>query len=94
MQNDDCPLKTERDYVLHDVGDELLVLDEKHEQLHQLNATAAYLWDLCDGQHSVQAMAKELSDFYGIDEAVALKDVRHVLDDLARLNLIHSAKNV
>src|SRR5687767_14331341 len=38
-------------------GDDVLVYDRLTHHIHHLNATAATVWQLCDGQHSVAELA-------------------------------------
>jgi hypothetical protein len=56
------------------VADNVVVLDAESMHYHSLNQTAAQVWDLCDGQRSVDDITAELRN-RGIDapeEAVAL----------------------
>ena len=39
-----------------DMGDETVLYDSKTGAVHALNPTASLVWDLCDGEHSLEAM--------------------------------------
>jgi hypothetical protein len=69
------------------VGDELLLLERSDGRLHRLNATAAWIYERCDGNTS-EAIAAELASRYEVDESVALRDVEDIAMQLARLGLI------
>jgi hypothetical protein len=43
--------------VTTEVGDDVLVYDQDSHQIHQLNASSAAVWRLCDGRRSVNDIA-------------------------------------
>ena len=69
------------------VGDELLLLERSSGRLHRLNATAAWIYERCDGR-TAAAIAAELSTCFDVDESTALRDVEDAAGLLARLGLI------
>ncbi|MCX7064509.1 MAG: PqqD family protein [Proteobacteria bacterium] len=73
------------------VGDELLLLEQGSGKLHRLNATAAWIYERCDGR-SAAAIAAELSRCYEVDEFVALRDVHDAAARLTQLGLIGMAQ--
>src|ERR1700741_3115455 len=44
--------------VVQDLPDEVLVYDLKNHKAHCLNKTAAFVWNHCDGQTTVEDIAK------------------------------------
>lgn len=76
------------DLVLRAVGDEILVLDRSGERIHQLNATASYVWDRCDGRTMVESVAQEFAMQYGIAVDRASSDIRAMLTQLRELGLL------
>ena len=63
------------DLILRRVRDELVVYDTELHQAHCLNATAAAVFELCDGERTPRLIAAEL----GLDEEIvllALEDLR------------------
>jgi hypothetical protein len=46
------------------VDGEVVVYDPKRERMHVLNATAAYLWQSCDGSHTVSQIISLLTERY------------------------------
>lgn len=69
------------------VGDELLLLEQNSGRLHRLNATAAWIYERCDGR-TAAAIAGELSSCFDVDESTALHDVEDAARLLAQLGLI------
>ena len=49
-----------RDVVTQELGDEVLAYDLQSEKTHCLNAAAASVWALCDGETSVSDLAGQL----------------------------------
>src|SRR2546427_9530923 len=49
------------------VVDETVVLDLGAAQIHQLNATASFIWDRCDGYCTVAAIAEKLTGSFDVD---------------------------
>jgi len=70
------------------VEGELVVLDRQHELIHQLNLTATYIWERCDGTASVEDIAAQLAETFAVAYEAALHDVGRVLSDLQRLQLL------
>lgn len=65
-----------------EVGGELLLHDRVHDSVFVLNATAAAVWDLCDGSHSIDAVSVELERTIGTPANVITRDVSDVMAQL------------
>ena len=50
--------------------------------MYTLNETGAFIWDLIDGERSVDQIAAAMAAEYDIDAAMALSDVETYLADL------------
>jgi PqqD family protein of HPr-rel-A system len=70
------------------VGNEVLVHDTLHEKVHVLNAVAARILDLCDGETAPATIAALLSREYGVDTAVVERDVDATLEQFVSLRLL------
>ena len=73
------------------VGNEVLVHDTLHEKVHVLNATAARVLDLCDGETAPAQIAGALSREYGADPSLAERDVDAMLEQFVKLDLLEPA---
>ena len=51
------PRRREKDLIVRPLGDETLVYDLARDKAHCLNATAAAVWQHCDGRTSVPQLA-------------------------------------
>lgn len=74
--------------LTHKSGDDLVVYDPDSDIVHTLNATAQLIYECCNGRYDVQAIARELTEQFDVDEASAREDVVRILGELAALNLI------
>jgi len=80
--------KTKSGLEVRTVDDEKVILDRDGEHIHQLNATASFIWDLCDGSREISTIAEELGDAFGVDADSTLKDVSDVLSQFSELGLL------
>jgi Coenzyme PQQ synthesis protein D (PqqD) len=82
--------KRRSDISVRPVGGELVVLDRTVNRIHQLNPTATFIWDQCDGQRTVQEIAEQLAGSFEVELDTAREAVTgliHRLRDLALLEL-------
>ena len=71
-----------------DLGDEYMFYDAQGEKVHVLNGIAREIYLLCDGEHSVADLVKDIVDRYEVDEETASKDVDDLLKELTELELL------
>ncbi len=74
--------------VVRDVCDGILLLDMDAGKIHQLNATAGFIWRQIDGVASPADIAALVAREYGGEERTAANDVEKALSDLWELNLV------
>jgi hypothetical protein len=77
--------------VVREVCDGMLLLDMDAGKIHQLNATAGFIWRQIDGVASAADIAVMVAREYGVEERAAASDVEKALSDLRKLNLIVQA---
>ena len=70
------------------VDGETVVLDERAGQIHQLNRTASFIWQTCDGSKSVKDITRLLSQEFDVSEAAAAADVADMIERLRELGLL------
>ena len=80
-------LKKRTDLIQSQVDEELLILDMQNNQIHQLNATASYVWNEFDGRKSPVELSIAFANHFGIDIETAKNDVEQVISMLKSLNL-------
>ena len=76
-------------------GDEILLHDPRTETVHVLNPTAAVVWKLCDGQHTVEDMERAIKARFSVPpDHDVLADIHHLLSILAERGLLESEEVV
>jgi hypothetical protein len=80
------PKSRTQDIVVRKLADETLVYDRKTLQASCLNSLAADVWERCDGETSVSAIAASISS--GRDEPVEESAVWAALERLSGSNLL------
>jgi len=74
------PLK--KDGVLaRKTGDEWVLYDSEDKSVHVLNSTAEFVWQLCDGSHTLSDIAKKMHDAFLVPEGT---DVEKALDKIIK----------
>lgn len=87
MTTNDSPTRR-MDVSVRLVDDEVLVLDRQSGVIHQLNCTAGYIWERCNGQSTTWDIASQLAQDFAIAADVALKDTLICVAQLQTLNLL------
>ena len=75
------------------VGDETIVLDRATNQVHQLNATASFVWQRCDGRHTGAEIADELVGAFEVAHDAARDAVVVALRQFDELGLLGPARD-
>ena len=76
---------------VQELPDELVVYDVERNEVHCLNGTAARVWELCDGTHTVAEIAQQLGTDLEPQAAEALVWV--ALDQFAEKHLLEEASS-
>ena len=85
------PLARTNNLLISQVGEEVIVYDQERDTAHCLNAMAARVWHYCDGQNTVEDIAKLLEEDLEVsaDEDVDWRGlVWLALEELERFYLI------
>jgi len=77
------------DIVLQDVDGESLILDNNENLIHQLNDTATFIWQYCNGKNTVSDIVSLLVGHYNISEEDAVCDVTETIENFKGLNLFN-----
>ena len=82
-----CP-KRRPDVLSRLIDGETVVLDRQAGLVHQLNQTASYVWERCDGQSTMTDIAHGLAQTFDVDLSVATRDVTAMIRQLQALHLL------
>lgn len=70
------------------IGEERMLYDTLQKTVHVLNSTAHFLWQRCDGNHSIDEIATEAATTYSVPINVAREDIKECLTALQGMSLI------
>src|SRR5450631_3947720 len=82
------PREKRLDVAAARVRDELLIRNALGTALHQLNATAAFVWHDWDGQKTSADIAGLLATRFDVSLGIARRDVAQVVQQLRDLDLL------
>ena len=80
--------KRRSDLNYRTIDGETLILSREEGHLYQLNPTASFIWDCCDGNSNIADITERLAGAYEVDSSTARKDVEEVLSNLRNSNLL------
>ena len=80
--------KRRSDLSYRTINSETLILNRKKKRLHQLNPTASFIWDCCDGNSNIAEIIDRLVAAYEVDSRTAREDVEKILSNLRSSNLL------
>ena len=72
------------------VDEEVVILDRANGNVHRLNSTASAIWNLCDGKNTTDEIAAHLAEAFQLPPDQVLADVRRMVEDLEKLDLLDS----
>jgi len=71
------------------MGQETVLYAKETEAIHVLNPTALLVWDLCDGEHSVEDMEKAIRNEFSVsEEGTISQDIQGVIDRFFKEGLL------
>jgi coenzyme PQQ synthesis protein D (PqqD) len=77
------------DVTARRAGEEWALADSRNDRVHYLNETAEFIWELCDGEHSVSEIEAEVRASFEVPAGVDLRsDIERTLALLGRKGLL------
>lgn len=71
-----------------EIDGQTMILDRQHGKLHELNATASFIWQCCDGHTPISDIVSATARSFDVNPAVVEQDVMKTLQNLEKLRLI------
>ncbi len=75
----------------YELASELLLYCSDSQRVHVLNASAAAVWDLCDGQRTVLEINRELASVLRRSNADLFPDIQLAVNELLKMEMIDIA---
>lgn len=77
------------DILAKEIGQETILYSDTDEAIHVLNATAKLIWKLCDGQHSLEDIARKLQEEFAVPEQHdVFADIQHTIKIFSEKGLL------
>lgn len=90
LQGVSLPLRRFDEIAERVLDGDLIVYDLKHQRVHILNPTAAFIWQRCDGQHALEDIVADLAQHFSENDAVIHADVLPILQSYAAEGLLET----
>ena len=74
--------------IAQQVLEEMVLYDGNTEMGYSLNASARFIWDLCDGTRTLESICGEISKELGVPAEMLHDDVLTAVGELAALGLL------
>ncbi len=79
-----------QDLLSRTVEEEVVILNRDTGQVHRLNLTASYIWQLCDGTNTSDQIAAQLAADFGRSTEQVIDDVLGAIASLRQLGLLET----
>ncbi len=80
------------DVTVTDLGDQLVLLDPRDQQMYALDAVGRFVWETLPGRNA-GAVATAIAERYRIEIATARRDLRDLLIELDEADLLREDGN-
>jgi len=70
------------------VGQEAILHDRRNGRAHVINESAAQIWELCDGLHSLDQITSAFAATYALPPADVQADVEYILAKFHELGVL------
>lgn len=77
-----------RDVSLQRVGQEAILHDRRNGRAHVVNESAAQIWELCDGQNSLDQIVSAFAATYALPATDVQADVQYILAKFHELRVL------
>ena len=74
-----------------DMGDGFILYNHDSSLVHHLNPTAAVVWQVLDGSATVDRLAEEIADEYGVPVENVAMQVTSLIAELDAMGLVEDA---
>jgi ribonucleotide reductase beta subunit family protein with ferritin-like domain len=81
--------KSRKDLVCKKLGDEAMLYDPSNENVHVLNTTSLFIWNLLDGNHAIADIETKMRQNFTIPSEVNLSnDITKTITDFKGKGLL------
>lgn len=80
-----------KDLLFRELDDGGVVYEPASEVIHSLNSSAAYVWALCDGTHSVKDITNSIQEDFKEFKKNPISEVQKIIKKFHQLSLLTSS---
>lgn len=73
------------------LSDEALVVNFRNSFFYNLNPVGTFIWDRCDGHHTIDQIAAEITEEYEVSPEDAARDCLEFIESLIEQGLLQWA---
>lgn len=88
----DCKPRQHPNAAWREVQGEVVIISPEDSVLHELNATASFIWKHATGEHTAAEIAARMAGEFEVEEAQAREDARELMTHLEAKNLLLTAE--
>ena len=92
LHNKQIPRRRD-DLIERELPEELILYDPENDRAFLLNRVAALIWDLCDGNNSVEMIADQIATMFTNPVKQIHDDVRSFIGKYLREGLLNDLKS-
>jgi hypothetical protein len=81
------PVKN-KDVAHRVLGDVAIMVNFKNSFFYNLNSVGTFIWERCDGQHTLDQIAASLADQYDVEPAEAARDCLEFINGLVEQGVL------
>jgi hypothetical protein len=76
------------DIIWRKIEDKVVLIGKEGTEIHTLNKTASYVWELCDGANNPDEIAAKLGERFDVTQEEVYADVREIISKMEQMGLI------
>lgn len=88
LQRLDRTVRQRRDVAARVIGEEAVVITPGDSHVHELDAVATFVWQLCDGERTGWHLVDQLTASFDVDRDRAARDLDGLLHTLSEKGLV------
>jgi hypothetical protein len=88
-----CP-RQKKEVIWRRIGDTIVVIKEDGLSSHVLNKTAAFIWELCDGNLDTDAIATRVHQHFDVPLENARSDTLELMEELKRAGILSTVRGI
>lgn len=81
-------LKHNEDFICRIVDGEAVLMSPLGDGLHIFNEVGTRIWELVDGNNTIEDIVNQIYQEYEVEKSVAYEDTLMFLDELLKLNAL------